>query len=101
MDCWTFTGKETRKLTLNGEYKIDRPCASCYRYEYPLPVENGDAGSAHERLIQEDGRIARSRNRTYIRSTIKREEEETDRYPKIWKVKEKARYRSFLGDQGY
>jgi hypothetical protein len=75
--------KETKKLTLNGEYKTDPPCDSCYRYDYPLLVPNGDAGSAHERLIREDGRAARSRNKTYIRSTIKIEEVQTDRYPKI------------------
>jgi hypothetical protein len=79
------SGKESKRLTLNGEYNTDHPCASCYRYDYPLPVPNGEAASsnAHERLILEDGRIARSRNKTYIRSTIKREEAEMDRYPKI------------------
>jgi hypothetical protein len=83
MGSWTFTGKETKKLTLNGEYKADHPCASCYRHDYPLPVPNGEASSAHECLTREDGRISRSRNKTYIRRTIKREEVETDRYPNI------------------
>ena len=68
---------------MNGEYKTDHPCTGCYRYDYPVLVPNGDAGSAHEGLIRENGRIARSRNKTYIRSTIKREEAETERYPKI------------------
>lgn len=76
-------GKGDEELTLNGEYKTDHPCASCYRHDYPLLVPNGEAGSTHERLIREDGRFARLRNKTYIRSTIKREEVETDRYPKI------------------
>jgi hypothetical protein len=83
MDSWTFAGKETKRLTLNSENKTDHPCASCYRYDYPILVANGDAGRAYECLILEDGRVTRSRNKTYIRSTIKREEVETDRYPKI------------------
>jgi hypothetical protein len=82
MNSWTFTGKKTKKLTLNGEHKTDHPCASCYRYDYPVLVTNDETGSVHEGLIREDGRIARSRNKTYIRRTIKREEVETDRYPK-------------------
>ena len=62
-------------------------CTSCYRYDYPILVANREAGSAHERLILEDGRIARSRNKTYIRRTIKREEVETDRYQRSRKKK--------------
>jgi len=62
MNSWTLTGKETKKLTLNGEHNTEHPRASCYRYYYPLLVPNGEAGGAHERLIREDGRIARSRN---------------------------------------
>jgi hypothetical protein len=96
MNSWTFTGKETKKLTLNSEHKTDHPCASCYRHDHPLLVPNGEASSAHERLIREDSWIARLRNKTYIRSTIKRDEVETDRYPKIYKVFKKARYRTVI-----
>jgi hypothetical protein len=82
MGSWTFAGKETEKLTLNSEYNTDQPYASCYPYDYPVLVTNREAGSAHRRLIQEYDRIARS-NKTYIRSTIKTEEVQTDRYPKV------------------
>lgn len=45
MNFWTFTRKETKKLTLNGEYDTDHPCGSCYRYDCPVLVPNHDAGS--------------------------------------------------------
>ena len=41
-----------KELTLNLEYNIDYPSASCDRYDNLLLVPNGDTGSAHECLIQ-------------------------------------------------
>ena len=48
MNSWTSARKGGKKLTLNGEYNVDPPCAKCYCYDYPLLVPNGDAGGARE-----------------------------------------------------
>ena len=54
MISWTLV----EKLTLNGEYNVGRPYAKCYRYDYPPPVPNSEAGGVRECLIREYGRIA-------------------------------------------
>jgi hypothetical protein len=43
---------------LNEEPDVDHPYASRDRYDELLPVPNGDADDAHERLSREDGNIA-------------------------------------------
>jgi hypothetical protein len=87
MTCWNEVSKflaERRKgLTLNLGYNVGHPYASCYRYDDLLLAPYCDTSGAHERLIPE--KIPGSRNRTYTRSTIKREAAATARYPKIWK----------------
>jgi hypothetical protein len=81
MECLIFLNFRRRKeLTLNLEYNADSPSASCDRYDNLLLVPNGETGSARECLIPRE--IKNQGNRTYIRSTIKREAEAMARYPK-------------------
>ena len=49
MGFLTFGGR--KELTLNLEYNVDSPSATCDRYDN-LPVPNGETGSACECLIQ-------------------------------------------------
>jgi hypothetical protein len=69
-----------KELTLNLEYNVDPPSATCDRYDDLLLVPNGETDSSREYLIQ--GKIIESGNRTYMRSTIKREAKMMARYAK-------------------
>jgi len=66
---------------LNLGYNIGYPCASCYRHDDLILVPYSDTSDSRECLIPE--KIIGSGNRTYTRSTIKREAAATARYPKI------------------
>ena len=37
-------------LTVNEESKVGHPYTSCGRYDQLVPVPNGDAGGAYERM---------------------------------------------------
>ena len=66
---------------MNLGYNVGHPNASCRRYDDPLLLPYSDTSDAHECLIPE--KIIGSGNKTYTRSTIKREAPATARYPKI------------------
>jgi hypothetical protein len=73
-----------RGLTLNEDYNVDPPCASCQRYHGPLPVPNGEAGGDRECLsINFVKRADRRIRTTYMRSTIKKEAVAIAKYPKV------------------
>jgi hypothetical protein len=66
---------------LNLGYNVGHPYASCYRYNDLILVPYSDTNDSRECLIPE--KISGPGNRTYTRSTIKREAAATARYPKI------------------
>jgi hypothetical protein len=66
---------------LNLGYNVGHPYTSCYRYDNLLLVPYSDASDARECLVLE--KMIGSGNRTYTRSTIKREAAAMARYPKI------------------
>jgi hypothetical protein len=63
---------KNKELTLNEEYNVGPQYANCYCHNDLLPVPNGETGGVRECLIRE--MMVGSGNRTYMRSTIKREE---------------------------
>jgi hypothetical protein len=65
---------------VNEKYNVGPQYANCYCHNGLLLVPNGETNGVNECLIHEE-RIG-SENRTYLRSTIKREEVAMDRYPK-------------------
>jgi len=50
--------RRRKELTLNLEYNVDSPSASCDRHDNLLPVPNGETGSSRESLTQ--GKIIES-----------------------------------------
>jgi len=81
-------------LTLNEGPKVGHPYANRDRYNRLVPVPNGNAGGAHERMLMalgEDGRISRAQKRTYMRSMIKREAAAMAMYPRILKDREREK----------
>jgi hypothetical protein len=57
-DSLSCAGGTRGRLTLNKEPNVGHPYASRDRYDELLPVPNGDADDAHERLHREDSHIA-------------------------------------------
>ena len=53
---------------MNEEPNVGHPHDRRDRYDELLPVPNGDADDAHERLPREDSHV---QNGTYLRRTIK------------------------------
>ena len=70
------------EITLNKEYNVDPQYDSCYCYDDLLLVPNGEAGRERERECSIRENLTRSRNRTYMRRTIRRKAATIDRYPK-------------------
>jgi hypothetical protein len=72
-------------LTVNEKSKVSHPYASRDGSDQRVSVPNGDAGSAHERMLMPRGEMVAlpETKRTYMRSTIKRDAAEKARYPKI------------------
>jgi hypothetical protein len=51
------TQRRGKGLTLDEDCNVDRPHASCYRYDDLLPIPNGDADGDPEYLIRSDRKI--------------------------------------------
>ena len=49
--------KRGKRVTLDEEYNVDPPHASCYPYDDLLPIPNGDADGDPEYLIRSDRKI--------------------------------------------